>query len=173
MRIFGCTAYAHIKQGKLEPRALKCAFLGYPSGTKGYRLWCVDLKPPKCIISRDVIFNESEMLKNQTSAQSTIQKILGAETPHFEVELSKTEDGKNTSHTGETQGSDETSAQTLEHISIQDYQLTRDRQKRQVRAPERLGYADLIAYALTAAQEVDQEELKFYEEVVASKESAQ
>ncbi|KAH9728536.1 hypothetical protein KPL70_009073 [Citrus sinensis] len=173
LRIFGCTAYAHIKQGKLEPRALKCAFLGYPSGTKGYKLWCVDFKPPKCIISRDVIFNESEMLKNQTSAQSTIQKIPGAETPHFEVELSKTEDGKNTSHTGETQGSDETSAQSQEHIPIQDYQLTRDRQKRQVRAPERLGYADLIAHALTAAQEVDQEEPKTYEEVVACKESAQ
>ncbi|KAH9752684.1 hypothetical protein KPL71_014795 [Citrus sinensis] len=173
LRIFGCTAYAHIKQGKLEPRALKCAFLGYPSGTKGYRLWCVDLKPPKCIISRDVIFNESEMLKNQTSTQSSIQKIPSAETPHFEVELSKTEDDQNTSHTGETQGSDETSAQTLEHISIQDYQLTRDRQKRQIKAPERLGYADLIAYALTAAQEVDQEEPKTYEEAIACKESTQ
>ncbi|KAH9722770.1 Integrase catalytic domain-containing protein [Citrus sinensis] len=167
LRIFGCTAYAHIKQGKLEPRALKCAFPGYPSGTKGYKLWCVDFKPPRCIISRDVIFNESEMLKNQTSAQSTIQKIPGAETHHFEVELSKTEDGKNTSHTGETQGSDETSAQSQEHISIQDYQLTRDRQKRQVRAPESLGYANLIAYALTAAHEVDQEEPKTYEEAVA------
>ncbi|KAK9179751.1 hypothetical protein WN943_028956 [Citrus x changshan-huyou] len=173
LRIFGCTVYAHIKQGKLEPRALKCAFLGYPSGTKGYKLWCVDLKPPKCIISRDVIFNESEMLKSQTSAQSTIQKIPRAETPHFEVELTKTEDGQNTSHTGETQGSDGTSAQSPEHTSIQDYQLTRDKQKRQVRAPERLGYADLIAYALTASQEVDQEEPKTYEEAVASKESAQ
>ncbi|KAH9754208.1 Integrase catalytic domain-containing protein [Citrus sinensis] len=173
LRIFGCTAYAHIKQGKLELRALKCAFLGYPSGTKGYKLWCVDLKPPKYIISRDVIFNQSEMLKNQTSAQSTIQKIPSAETPHFEVELLKTEDGQNTSHTGETQGSNETSAQSLEHTSIQDNQLTRDRQKRQVRAPERLGYADLIAYALTAAQKVDQEEPKTYEEAVACKESAQ
>ncbi|KAH9704893.1 Integrase catalytic domain-containing protein [Citrus sinensis] len=67
---------------------------GYPSGTKGYKLWCVDFKPPKCIISRDVIFNESEMLKSQTAAQCTIQKIPGAETPHFEVELSKTEDHK-------------------------------------------------------------------------------
>ncbi|KAH9696398.1 hypothetical protein KPL71_023151 [Citrus sinensis] len=172
LRIFGCTAYAHIKQGKLEPRALKCAFLGYPSGTKGYKLWCVDLKSPKCIISRDVIFNESEMLKSQTSAQSTIQKISGAETPHFEVELTKTEDGQNTSHTGETQGSDGTSAQSPEHTSIQDYQLTRDRQERQVRAPERLGYADLIAYALTTAHEVDQEEPKTYEEAVANVKTA-
>lgn len=37
LRIFGCVAYAHINQGKLEPRALKCMFLGYPKGVKGFR----------------------------------------------------------------------------------------------------------------------------------------
>lgn len=36
--IFGFLAYAHVKQGKLEPRALECRFLGYPDGVKGYRL---------------------------------------------------------------------------------------------------------------------------------------
>lgn len=30
LRTFGCVAYAHIRQGKLERRALKCMFLGYP-----------------------------------------------------------------------------------------------------------------------------------------------
>lgn len=45
-RIFGCKAYAHVKQGKLEARALICKFLGYPKGVKAYRLWCVDVKPP-------------------------------------------------------------------------------------------------------------------------------
>ena len=39
LRIFGCSAYAHQGEGKLEPRALKCLFLGYPISTKGYRLW--------------------------------------------------------------------------------------------------------------------------------------
>ena len=59
LRIFGCVAYAHVKQGKLEPRALRCRFLGYLDRVKAYRLWCIDLKPSKCIISRDVTFNES------------------------------------------------------------------------------------------------------------------
>ena len=28
LRIFGCIAYAHVKQRKLEPRAKKCIFFG-------------------------------------------------------------------------------------------------------------------------------------------------
>ena len=38
LRVFGCVAYAHIKQGKLEPCAKKCMFIGYPEGVKGYKL---------------------------------------------------------------------------------------------------------------------------------------
>jgi len=37
---------------------LKCFFLGYGDGVKGYRLWCKDAKPPKVIVSRDVTFDE-------------------------------------------------------------------------------------------------------------------
>jgi hypothetical protein len=39
LRFFGCTAYAHVDNGKLEPRAVKCIFLGYCSGVKAYNLW--------------------------------------------------------------------------------------------------------------------------------------
>ena len=38
LRVFGCTAYPHIKQGKLDPRAKRCLFIGYPNGVKGYKL---------------------------------------------------------------------------------------------------------------------------------------
>lgn len=69
MRVFGCPAYAHVKQGKSEPRALKGVFLSYPTGVKGYKLWCTDLKPPRVIISRDVVFNESKMLQNPVSTK--------------------------------------------------------------------------------------------------------
>ena len=34
LKVFGCTVYAHIDNGKLEPRAVKCLFLGYGSGVK-------------------------------------------------------------------------------------------------------------------------------------------
>lgn len=63
LKMFGCLAYLHMKQGKLEPRALKGIFLGYPKGVKSYKIWICSGVNGKCIISRDVIFNESEMLK--------------------------------------------------------------------------------------------------------------
>jgi hypothetical protein len=39
LRVFGCTAYAHADNSKLEPRAVQCIFLGYQSGVRGYKLW--------------------------------------------------------------------------------------------------------------------------------------
>jgi len=37
LRIFGCPAYAHVRDGKLEPSSKKCIFIGYATGVKGYR----------------------------------------------------------------------------------------------------------------------------------------
>ncbi|GJS07277.1 retrovirus-related pol polyprotein from transposon TNT 1-94 [Tanacetum coccineum] len=64
LRIFGCVAYPHNKQGKLEPRAIKCVLLGYPEGVKGYRLYRLDGESPKIVTSRNVVFNESVMYKD-------------------------------------------------------------------------------------------------------------
>ncbi|KAG8503382.1 hypothetical protein CXB51_001329 [Gossypium anomalum] len=35
LKIFGCPTYAHVDNGKLEPRSIKCVFLGYKAGVKG------------------------------------------------------------------------------------------------------------------------------------------
>ncbi|GKC71610.1 retrovirus-related pol polyprotein from transposon TNT 1-94, partial [Tanacetum coccineum] len=64
LRIFGCVAYLHDKQGKLEPRAIKCVLLGYPDGVKGYILYGLDDESPKIVTSRNVVFNESVMYKD-------------------------------------------------------------------------------------------------------------
>src|SRR3954465_4671474 len=37
LRVFGCPAYAHVRDGKVEPVVRKCVFRGYASGVKGYR----------------------------------------------------------------------------------------------------------------------------------------
>ncbi|KAH9793262.1 hypothetical protein KPL71_004466 [Citrus sinensis] len=74
LKVFGCPAYAHVNQGKLAPRALKGQFLGYPDRVKEYKLWCTDLEPPKCIISRDVAFNEKVVLEIRNDAGVKTQR---------------------------------------------------------------------------------------------------
>ena len=89
IRVFGCFAYAQIKQGKLEPRALKGVFIGYPKGVNEYKLWCIDFKPPKAIISKDVVFNEAEMFKQLKASKTKSSHHMNVNhKSHFEVESS-------------------------------------------------------------------------------------
>jgi hypothetical protein len=82
LHVFGCPAYFHVRESKLDPRAKKALFMGFSDGVKGYRLWCPDTQ--KVILSRDVTFNESEMLKPyQKEKESTVSK----DTQHVEVEV--------------------------------------------------------------------------------------
>lgn len=59
LKVIGCLVYAHIKQDKLEHRAVRCVMIGYPTEVKGYGLWCLESK--KFIVRKDVTFNEKVM----------------------------------------------------------------------------------------------------------------
>ncbi|CAJ2647123.1 unnamed protein product [Trifolium pratense] len=66
-RIFGCKSFVHIHsdgRGKLDPRALKCVFIGYSSTQKGYK--CYHPPSNKFFVSRDVTFHEQESYFAQT-----------------------------------------------------------------------------------------------------------
>ena len=57
LRVFGCVAFVHVpakQRKKLDPQSRKVIFVGYPNGTKGYKLY----DPASCIFlrSRDVVF---------------------------------------------------------------------------------------------------------------------
>ncbi|MCO5588630.1 hypothetical protein L7F22_042587 [Adiantum nelumboides] len=76
LRVFGCLAYAHIPQqlrGKLDDKAVKCIFVGYSSGSKGYRLY--NPATNKIFESHDVIF-----------AETTPQSMVAFDVPHMQTQ---------------------------------------------------------------------------------------
>ncbi|KAG8485684.1 hypothetical protein CXB51_019017 [Gossypium anomalum] len=90
--IFGCPAYAHVDNGKLELRSIKCVFLGYKAGVKGYKLWCP--KNRKVVISRDVVFDETAMLpnlslKDSSNKENQKQKYAEADLVAYALNVAK------------------------------------------------------------------------------------
>lgn len=86
LKTFGCIAYAHMRQDKLEPRALKCMFIGYLEGVKGYKMWCLEPGHAKCFISRDVVFNEHQMANLVNKLEASSREIDLRQTLELEVE---------------------------------------------------------------------------------------
>ena len=61
LRVFGCLAYVHIpdsRRRKLDPKSEKCIFVGYPEGTKGFKLY--SLQSDRFIRSASVYFCEND-----------------------------------------------------------------------------------------------------------------
>ncbi|KAL9460198.1 hypothetical protein AB3S75_003409 [Citrus x aurantiifolia] len=132
LKIFSCPAFAHVKRGKLEPRALKCVFLGYPEGVKGYRLWCTDPKPPRCIVSRDVVFNEQEMLKSYVQRLENSEKDTSVLRDQIKVELTEKSGDTISYKTSEDEKRDAEDSDGIseKQTTLHDYQLARDRERR-------------------------------------------
>jgi len=119
-----------------------------------------------------VTFNEKAVLEVRKDAGLKTQKPQVQEDIQFEVEhpeLKKSEKGDSSDKDSEDH--DECSGpqpQSQRQTQVQGYQLTKDREKRQIKPPQRYGYADLIAYALAASHNIDVDEPKSYAEAVQS-----
>ena len=188
LRVFGCVAYARIRQGKLESRAYKCMFLGYPQGVKGYRLWCMDKGHPRVLISRDVVFKESEMyhLKEdsskgkavwtQESVQLEVESGAGSSSAgrgrpllgSTGAEVERPEHGSSGARV-KTQGEEQEA--DIMHLDLQDYLLSRDRERRVSNPLNRVGCADMVAFALNVAEHIEGSEPKSYVDAVNRKHS--
>ncbi|GJR60775.1 retrotransposon protein, putative, ty1-copia subclass [Tanacetum coccineum] len=144
LRIFGCVAYPDDKQGKLEPRTIKCVLLGYPEGVKGYRLYRLDGESPKIVTSKNVVFNESVMYKDTLKDSSAGDKSV--EELQVEVELQRLsnhmpkEDQKDQEDGDDKDVGDQATNQPPD---LTDYQLVRDREPRTRTKP--LRFRDEIA----------------------------
>ncbi|MCQ7691360.1 DDE-type integrase/transposase/recombinase, partial [Salmonella enterica] len=150
LKIFGCPAYMHVNEGKLEPRAKKCIFLGYASGVKGYRLWCSDPKSPKFVISRDVTFDELSMLSSKEESTSCTNDSAQKQ---VELEIGSSDSFKSNSSTQRmpVDGPESTDEDDPEE---EQYSIAKDRPRRNIRPPQR--YANLVAYALSVAEETSE-----------------
>lgn len=76
LRALGCSAYAHNKntQGdKFAPRSRRCILIGYPSGTKGWKLF--DLEQETVFISRDVTFQEDVFPYDDKASTAPMETI--------------------------------------------------------------------------------------------------
>ena len=75
-RVFGCTAFVHVHnqhRDKLDPRAIKCAFLGYSFTQKGYK--CYNPSTIKFYTSADVPFTENKPFFPKSSLQGKISMM--------------------------------------------------------------------------------------------------
>ncbi|KAK4404587.1 Retrovirus-related Pol polyprotein from transposon TNT 1-94 [Sesamum angolense] len=133
LRIFGCSAFALSHGDKLDPRSQKCVFIGYPDGVKGYRLWLRSQPGFKVLISRDVIFNESEF----PCLSKTPKKV---EDYNIESTFNKVEEPIKDNQQGEENRVEtETENENLETgDNLNHYLLARDRERREPRIPAKL-----------------------------------
>ncbi|GJV45101.1 retrotransposon protein, putative, ty1-copia subclass [Tanacetum coccineum] len=175
LRTFGCVAYSHVKQGKIESRAVKCILLGYPKGVKGYILYRLDNESPKIVTSRNVVFNESVMYKD-TLKDSGAGTDKSVEELQVEVELQGLSNRMpEEDHTDQEDGNDENAGdqETDQAPDLTDYQLVRDREPRIRTIPLRFrDESNMAAYAFAAAEEEDTHEPLTYQEAVACEDSS-
>ena len=158
LHVFGSTAYYHVKESKLDPRAKKTLFMGVTSGVKGYRLWDLSLK--KIISSRDVTFDESAMLKKVTTdgkvSENTFQQPEGRlpqvegtqKLVEFQTTSVKPVEDQQTEHEADV-GEEEVSNE--EPQQQHDLPIVISRPRREIRKPAR--FEDMVAYAFPVVEE--------------------
>ena len=88
LKLFGCTSFVHVyphNRTKLDPRSIKCIFLGYASNQKGYK--CFDPVARKLYVTLDVTFCEAIPFYQNSSLQG--ERLHEAQVLNFDFLLPK------------------------------------------------------------------------------------
>ncbi|KAH9669389.1 Integrase catalytic domain-containing protein [Citrus sinensis] len=155
LRVFGCPAYYHVKDGKLDPRVRKAIFVGFKGVVKGFKFW--DLKDKKFVCSRDVTFNETSMMKASSSQQmenktkEVLQRVEFNATPYVPVNSTS----KKSSTIEVTPRVEEEvvfsdvpqNEETIDEVDNDDFIAT-SRSRREIKKPGWLTKDMVVAYAL-------------------------
>ncbi|KAG6468161.1 hypothetical protein ZIOFF_072732 [Zingiber officinale] len=94
LRVFGSICYVHVsdsQRSKLDAKVIKCIFVGYDEQRKGWR--CMDPTTNKCVVSRDVIFDE---ISSHDSADINKEEnnMITLPLSHFSEDISKENQGE-------------------------------------------------------------------------------
>ena len=143
LKIFGCPTYAHVNNGKLEPRSIKCVFLGCMSGVKRYKLWSPETK--KVMVSKNVIFYETVML-HDLSSKDTCDNEQQKSSTQVEFEIGLGYIPESTSHSSSKMKSGDVAP------SRPQYSIVKERPRRDIKPPQRYVEANLVAYTLNVAK---------------------
>ena len=86
-KVFGCTSFVHVhsnNRGKLDPRAIKCVFLGYSSTQKGYK--CYHPPTKRFFVTADVTFEEGTPYFTQPYLQGEQSLVEDKDRDNFLLE---------------------------------------------------------------------------------------
>lgn len=178
LRRFGSVTYVHADQGKLNPRAKKGIFVGYPTGIKGFRVWLLDDK--KCVVSRDVVFQEGIMYKNIASKGANEKRKSDEDRNLVQIELGGLSNGgrnqeeiasdaEQKSTATEDHPDDQSSSSESEDYELENYQLARDRARRTIKVPLRFTEeVNLVGFALNTTEDGETAEPTSYQEAMDS-----
>ena len=157
----------------MEPRAVKCTFLGYKSGVKGFKLWNPETQ--KVVISRNIIFKETAMLHD---VPSTNVPVESEQQPTVQVE--HVIDSGDTSgneivdaHDEPVVNDDNVTPTPNQPIVPPSWNLARDRVRRGINKPDRLiEECNIVSFALSVAEEIEgNAKLSSYSEAIISGDS--
>lgn len=172
--------------------------MGYPFGTKGYRVWISDER--RCRTSRNVVFNEDEIYKDTCVQKGKTERTQEKETMALKEKKKRkvsfsdnlirgptprNSDSDDSSEEKQSSYSSERSESTEKETefevepetensdkedSLDDYVLARDRERRKnTRPPSRYEDGNFVAYALNTVEDLEIEEPKSYAEAMKSK----
>jgi hypothetical protein len=154
----------------LEPRAVKCIFLGYGSGVKAYKLWNPETK--KVLLSKNVIFNEAVMFYDSPSTDISdaidSPNISDDEQQRIGVQVEYAKENKNV--VPGTNNDYIYFPPSLPIVQQSSRSIAADRPKRNIAPPNHLiEEYDIVRYALSCAEQVEHDvEPATYTEAIAS-----
>lgn len=157
----GAQPIAHVTQGKSEPRAVKCHFIGYPEGMKATNFGVLTESHQE--------ISSAEMLSSIKEALLESKVVTEIPSSDFDVEQNlelKVESAV------ERKSSEMKNQGEQKQAELEGYQLARDRGRRVIKIPKKYGTADLISYALMVAEDVNGAEPISFQEAVSSKQGS-